>query len=606
MAKSDTIVGAVLGNCKIVKRLGEGAQSVVYLARHQLLDKEVAVKILSQSVIVDKQQLARFLQEARSAARLEHPNIVQVHDAGSEGETHYMVMQCVNGPSLDQRIRRKGPMKAADAAEMALQLADALAVAHKERIIHRDIKPGNILFTKDGVPKLADFGMARDTRKGFDITTPGVAVGTPMFMPPEQADGKPADGRSDLFSLGCVLYFALTGKPPFSGDTLVEVLRKVLQEEPPEEPLNKARVPAGLRAIVKKLMEKDPKDRYRSAEELVEALEGYLIGGGGPSRTALRLRAATSKATGRYAKSGSDSASAWARRMLWPSVAGTVLAWFALGIAGQAMIAELESGVLESLILPWTTGLGNVAILTGLLLLAASLSFATLRFGRATFDRAEHPLASKTVMVSTGFLVYAWSVSKIANSNDGLLARAAETAASVVSSLSGHAACLLLAGACLVSVALVRLWIHTRWLGWALSVAAVLAALWGGAQSARPDASVASLFDAPGGGPWPALVCLLISGILLAIAHRRFWEGLRPGLWIAVGLAAMIVAVAVAAGGGAIDLLREDWGWLQSMVSPWTNLGDVARRDGALWVLAFAGFVWTFALALQRGAQSQP
>jgi tRNA A-37 threonylcarbamoyl transferase component Bud32 len=605
MAKSETIVGAVLGNCRIVKRLGEGAQSVVYLARHQLLDKEVAIKILSQSVIVDKQQLTRFLQEARSAARLEHPNIVQVHDAGSEGETHYMVMQCVNGPSLDQRIRRKGPMKPAEAAEMALQLADALAVAHKEKIIHRDIKPGNILFTKTGVPKLADFGMARDTRKGFDITTPGVAVGTPMFMPPEQADGKPADGRSDLFSLGCVLYFVLTGKPPFNGDTLVEVLRKVLQEEPPEEPLNRARVPPGLRQVIKKLMEKDPKNRYQSAEEVIEALEGYLVGGGGPSRTALRLRAAASKVTARYAKSPSAAGRPWMGRMFWPSIACAALAWFALGVVGQAAIADLEPGLAQSLVLPWTTGAGNVAVMTALLAAAAGLTFAALRLGRGRFEGAEHPLASKTVMVSTGLLIYAWSVSKSNDAADGLLARAAETAASIASSFPGHAASLLFAAACLVSVAMLRTWILTKWLGWLLSIVAVLAAVWGGAQSARPESSIASVFSAPGGGPWPALVCLLIAGVLLAIAHRRFWEGLRPSLWVTLGLAAMAAAVAVAAGGGAIDLLREEWGWLESMGTPWTTLSEAAMRDGALWVLAAAAAAWTVALTCQRAGTAQ-
>ena len=598
--KAETIVGATLGNCKIVKRLGEGAQSVVYLARHQLLDKEVAVKVLAHSILVDKQQLARFLQEARSAARLEHPNIVQIHDAGSEGDTHYMVMQCINGPSLDQRIRRKGPMKPAEVAEMTLQLADALSVAHNEKIVHRDIKPGNILFTRDGVPKLADFGMARDARKGFDITTPGVAVGTPMFMPPEQADGKPADARSDLFSLGAVMYFAMTGKPPFNGDSLVEVLRKVIQDDPPEEPMIKARAPSALRGIVRKLMDKDPAKRFQSAEQLVHELEDYLVGGGGPSRTALRLRAASAKQTARRLKAVAEE-SVWVRRMFWPALVAAALAWFSLGIAGQMAIGDRPAGLLESFALPWMIGGAGLMLRLALLAAAIGLTVATLRIGRARFEAAEHPLASKTVMISTGVLLYAWSVSKTGDPAAGIAASAAATVSASAASFPGHAAALLLAIACLVSVALLRAWFPVQWLGWALTISAALAALWGGAMSLRPDGGVAGVFEIPGGGPWPVVVASVLAGGLLVLGHRGYWEGRHAVVMGPTGLAVMGLAAIVACAGTSIDLMGDGWSWFHSIWRPWADVGPAARREGAVWVLAVAAGIWAAVMSLQRG-----
>jgi len=189
----------LLGHCRLLRKLGQGGMGAVWLARHETLDKEVAVKILPDNYANDPEAVPRFLREAKAAARLEHPNVVQVLDAGTDHETHFIVMQFVDGTDLEKTLKKRGPFALADALAVGKRVALALAAAHKLGIVHRDIKPANIMLTKQGRIMVADFGLARDIQGGPTITAAQEAIGTPHYLSPEQARGEAVDGRSDIY-----------------------------------------------------------------------------------------------------------------------------------------------------------------------------------------------------------------------------------------------------------------------------------------------------------------------------------------------------------------------------------------------------------------------
>ncbi len=271
----ESLENRVLGHCKLIRKIGQGGMGAVWLARHQTLDKDVAVKVLPPGFAADKEALGRFIREARSAARLEHPNIVQVLDAGSQDDIHFIVMQLVDGTDLDKLLRKKGRFPVADTLAIAKRVALALGAAHDLKLVHRDIKPANIMLTKPGRVMVTDFGLARDVQDAGAITQAEEAIGTPQYIAPEQARGEAVDGRSDLYSLGATLYSLLSGKPPFTGKTPVSIAAKHASPSEKAKPLREVmpEIPAEVDAIVEKLLQKKPADRYQNAAELVAAID---------------------------------------------------------------------------------------------------------------------------------------------------------------------------------------------------------------------------------------------------------------------------------------------------------------------------------------------
>ncbi len=256
----------------VVRPLGSGGMGEVFLARDRVLGRDVALKVLRKQFAGDEEFAERFKREAMSAASLSHPNIVQVYDRGEteEGDS-YIAMEYVPGGTLKERISGDGPLEAADAAAIGAQVAEALGAAHNRGMVHRDIKPQNVLLTASGGAKVADFGIAR-AGSSATISRTGSVMGTAGYMSPEQALGKPATPKSDLYSLGVVLYEALTGELPFTADNPIAVSMKHVNEplRPPME-LNPG-IPGGMNALVTKLLAKDPKDRYADSDELADDL----------------------------------------------------------------------------------------------------------------------------------------------------------------------------------------------------------------------------------------------------------------------------------------------------------------------------------------------
>jgi serine/threonine-protein kinase len=270
----------VLGNrYEIHRRLARGGMAQVYLARDQMLDRPVAVKELVAEFASDPSFVERFRREAQAAANLAHPNIVGVYDWGTQDGTYFIVMEYVDGPSLSQVIRRDGPLHPHRSAELASEVAAALGFAHSRGVVHRDVKPGNVLLTGSGQAKVTDFGIARAlSAPDDDLTQAGSVMGTATYFSPEQAQGLPVDPRSDLYSLGVVLYEMVTARTPFTGDTPLAIAYKHVQDPPPPPSTIIPDLPAGVEAIIMKLLRKRPDERYSSAEDLRADLRRYLDG----------------------------------------------------------------------------------------------------------------------------------------------------------------------------------------------------------------------------------------------------------------------------------------------------------------------------------------
>lgn len=259
------------GRYKILETIGEGGMAVVYKARDTLLGRVVAIKVLHPQYAQDEEFVERFREEARAAASLLHPNVVNVYDVGRDGDRDYIVMEYVPGESLKSIIRRQGRLSVATATRYVMHILEALAHAHESGVIHRDIKPHNILITTDGRAKVADFGIAR-AASSSRLTETGTVLGTVAYISPEQARGAQVDHRSDLYSLGVVYYEALTGRVPFSGDTSVSVALKHIQEIPEPPSLYNPAIPRAIEKVIMKALQKDPAKRFSSAREMLSAL----------------------------------------------------------------------------------------------------------------------------------------------------------------------------------------------------------------------------------------------------------------------------------------------------------------------------------------------
>ena len=271
-----TLLGTILsGRYRLEARIGAGGMSTVYRAFDETLERQVAIKLMNREVSRDSDELERFRREARAVAQLSHPHVVGVIDAGEDDGRPYIVFECVDGETLKERIRRQGQLPVPEAVAYAIEIARALGVAHARHIVHRDVKPQNVLIDEEGSAKVTDFGIAR-TLEEEGLTADGRVIGTTDYVAPEQALGQPVTGQSDLYSLGVVLYEMLTGEVPFKGDTQVAVAMRHVRDPFPDVQRLRPEVSAALAAVVDRATAKRPEDRYANDAELIADLEDVL------------------------------------------------------------------------------------------------------------------------------------------------------------------------------------------------------------------------------------------------------------------------------------------------------------------------------------------
>jgi serine/threonine-protein kinase len=263
-----------LGRYAIQSELGRGAMGVVYKATDTALERTVAVKTVNMALERDgaEKYEARFYQEARAAGSLNHPNIVTVYDVGKEGNVAYMAMEFVQGPELRTLLAEGRALPVPQSVSIAAQVAEGLAYAHQHGVVHRDIKPANIMVLGDGPVKITDFGIARMRANNDELTQSGMMLGSPKYMSPEQVIGKRADHRSDIFSLGVILYEMLTGNAPFTGENVTALMYQIVNFVPPAPSAVSPAVPDLLNFIVAKMLAKPLEERYQSAQELANDL----------------------------------------------------------------------------------------------------------------------------------------------------------------------------------------------------------------------------------------------------------------------------------------------------------------------------------------------
>jgi hypothetical protein len=278
------LVGKRLGKYEIQAEIGKGGMGIVYKGYDPLLDRQVAVKVLAPHLVWEPGFVERFLREARSAARLKHTGIVGIYDVGQQGDWYYIVMECLEGQTLAQLIRQHGPFTPQQTLSILRQLAEALDYAHRCGLVHRDVKPANVVVDADGHATLTDFGVAwaaQETR----LTTTGAMVGTPRYMSPEQAQGEALDHRTDVYSLGVVAYEMLTGQAPFNATTPHAVLHQLIYESPPSVRSRRSDLAEEVDQVLGKALAKQASARYERVTDLVSAL-GQVLVGKVPSRSA--------------------------------------------------------------------------------------------------------------------------------------------------------------------------------------------------------------------------------------------------------------------------------------------------------------------------------
>ena len=278
--------GRILGGYRLLHKLGSGGMADVYLAEQTSLNRRVAVKALRPATLLHPEAIERFSQEARAAAALVHGNIVQIHEVGCIEGIHFLAEEFVAGPSLRAWLKENGPLGPDAVLSVLMQVAAALACAEGGGVVHRDIKPENLLLTPRGEVKVADFGLARVLHDDLELTQTGMALGTPLYMSPEQSHGGKVDVRSDLYSLGATAYHLVAGQPPFRGTTGVAVALAHAKE--PLKPLAKIRpdFPEAIADVIERLLEKDQGKRFQSPSDLLDVVEPLVMQRAPPSRTA--------------------------------------------------------------------------------------------------------------------------------------------------------------------------------------------------------------------------------------------------------------------------------------------------------------------------------
>ncbi|TVR44542.1 MAG: serine/threonine protein kinase [Planctomycetota bacterium] len=299
--QSDPLVGKVIGGVKLTRRLGAGALGVVYEGQQESLGRRVAIKLLSKKAARFEVQVKRFQREAKLAAQIQHPNVVAVYDHGFDRGVHYLVMEFVEGGTLAQLIEDAERLPWRQAVDVLLQIARALELLASHDMVHRDVKPANILITSEGVAKLADLGLAKQedpTGEGTMLTMQGMMMGSPAYCSPEQArDASTAGHAADIYSLGATLFHAVTGRPPFQGKSAIETVRMVLSQDVPEPISLAPELPQGINDLILDLMAKHPGDRPQNPSELIGEVTAILEA---PQRAA-RRRVVRDRSGGRAA-----------------------------------------------------------------------------------------------------------------------------------------------------------------------------------------------------------------------------------------------------------------------------------------------------------------
>ena len=350
---SSQMIGTVLsGRYKLEAKLGSGGMSTVYLANDGTLDRAVAVKVMHREMSEQADQLERFRQEARAVAKLSHPNVVAVIDAGEDGGHPYIVFEYVEGETLKQRIARVGALDPQEALAYAIEIARGLTVAHARNMVHRDIKPQNVLIDAEGRAKLTDFGISRQLEQD-GMTATGRVLGTTDYVAPEQAMGHPVDIRSDIYSLGVVLYEMLVGQVPFHADSQVGVAMKHVNEELPDVQQRRPELSAAAALVVERATAKDPTERYQEVGEMIDDLS-----------TALEVEAARAGSTTGEATSVLDAVPppkrklSGGRRWSWAAVAlliaiaaGVLLTVFVISEGGGGGGALKDKGAVVAALL---------------------------------------------------------------------------------------------------------------------------------------------------------------------------------------------------------------------------------------------------------------
>jgi eukaryotic-like serine/threonine-protein kinase len=379
MAVSDTLINTLFdGRYRVLRKLGSGGMANVYLAEDEELGRRIAIKILNERHAADEQFVERFRREAKNAAGLSHPNIVQIYDRGEGEGTYYIAMEYLEGRTLKEAVAGRQPLPIREAIGYARQILAALRFAHRKGIVHRDIKPHNALMDDDGRLKVSDFGIAR-AGAASQMTEAGSIIGTAQYLSPEQARGAPVDHRSDLYSLGIVLYELLTGAVPFTGDTPVEIAMKHLSKVPEPPSAKRPEIPRALDQVVLRALAKDSEDRYGSAEELdaelarvadglpvstetAEAATAVLAGAGvtDTAQTAIARAPAPARPHTPPRPSGYYYEPPRKRRPFWPWLLALLLlvaAGFAGWVAYGAIEDQLES---ELVAVPSVVGLEEI------------------------------------------------------------------------------------------------------------------------------------------------------------------------------------------------------------------------------------------------------
>ncbi|MFV0441988.1 MAG: serine/threonine protein kinase [Planctomycetaceae bacterium] len=296
-----------LGDFELRKKIGQGGMGTVYLGHQISLDRPCAVKVMSKELAAKPGFVGRFLREARSMAKLDHPHVVTCYAVGEERGHHYVAMELIEGRSMQDWLDQLGQLPVADAVLTTLVAAEALEFAHSLKMIHRDIKPDNLLVTTRGQIKVSDLGLAKATDEDMSMTQSGTGLGTPHYMPPEQArNAKHVDHRCDIYALGCTLYHFITGQLPFSGETIVELITSKEQGKFKSARRINSEVPERLDLIIDKALAKDPAHRYQTMQELINDLESLQLAGESlsfidhPQKVAVRRGASPSMATLRF------------------------------------------------------------------------------------------------------------------------------------------------------------------------------------------------------------------------------------------------------------------------------------------------------------------
>ena len=384
---------------RLLRRLGRGAMAEVYLAEQCSLRRHVALKILRANLAVEQSYVKRFQLEAQAAASLVHPNIVQIYEVGCEGGSHFIAQEYVPGLNLREWLTRHGTPQLPLALGVMRQVSAALAKASEHGIVHRDIKPDNIMVSSSGEVKVADFGLARLSTGDVRLTQEGFTLGTPLYMSPEQVEGRPLDTRSDIYSFGVTCYHMLTGQPPFTGDTALQVAVQHLRSEPPPLARLRSDLPVSLCEMIHKMLAKEPEQRFATAHEMVA-----------PAAVDRRWRAVSTSTQHAHAPEPGGMASASlshqaltgqlqslmrppaaAIRLLWRKLAAVVLVAFLVGLA----VARLSRP--DALLSQPSSSTGSAAVPTGPSQPCATGSRppgAAPAAGRpASFGRSLHPVA---------------------------------------------------------------------------------------------------------------------------------------------------------------------------------------------------------------------